>query len=93
MAWAKDNDIVYQGIIYVTDFECRAPERSELPEDMPPLVWAGMPHDHVKAQHFIDAVSSYSEVVVMEDGKVYDFAAAQDKADATGHLGHTRLSS
>ncbi|MGJ7523934.1 VWA-like domain-containing protein [Variovorax sp. LT1P1] len=93
LAWAKDNDIVYQGIIYVTDFECRAPERSELPEDMPPLVWAGMPHDHVKAQHFIDAVSSYSEVVVMEDGKVYDFAAAQDKADATGHLGHTRLSS
>lgn len=91
LAWAKENDISYQGIIYVTDFECGAPLRQDLPEDMPPLVWAGMPHDHAKAEGFIRAVSSYSEVVIIEDEATYDFAAAQEKAIDNAHLGHSRL--
>lgn len=91
LAWAKENDIKYEGIVYVTDFECGAPTREDLPEDMPPLVWAGMPHDYVKAEHFIQAVSTYSEVVVMENDRTYDLVAAQDKAKDTAHLGHDKL--
>lgn len=93
LAWAKENDIVYKGLVYVTDFECGAPAREQLPEDMPPLLWAGMPHDYAKAEHFIQAVSSYSSVIVMDSKEMnINFNEAQEKAEATAHKGHSKLS-
>lgn len=92
LAWAKENDIVYQGVVYVTDFECSAPKREDLPDDMPPLMWIGMPHDYAKAQEFIDQVSTYSIVRVIEDELNIDFREAQEKARDTAHLGHSKLS-
>lgn len=92
LAWAKENDVTYQGLVYITDFECSAPKRQDLPDDMPPLLWIGMPHDYAKAQDFIEKVSPYSSVRVIEDELNIDFRESQEKARNTSHLGHQKLS-
>lgn len=91
LLWAKQNDIKYQGLVYITDFEAPPPRREDLPEDMPPLLWVGMPHDYAKAQAFIEAVSVYSQVIVMEDDINIDFRIAQERALANAGRGHSKL--
>ena len=91
LIWGDDNAIKYQGLIYITDFESAPPRREDLPADMPPILWVGMPHDHAKAEAFIKAVSSYSTVVVMEDGMKINFHEAQEKAAQTAGKGHQKI--
>lgn len=91
MAYCKENEIKPLGIIYLGDFEVRPPEREELPEEMPPLLFGGMPHDVVRAETFIRKVSGYAEVFTIEDDLTIDALAAEEKAEANKGIGHQNL--
>lgn len=90
-AWCKENDVKPLGIIYLGDFEVRPPTREELPEDCPPLLFGGMPHDVVRAETFVRGVEGYAEVFVIEDGLTLDGVAAEEKANASRGVGHSNI--
>lgn len=92
MAWAAAEDKKLLGVIYLGDFEVSPPQREALPEDMPPVFFIGMPHDVVRAASFVESVSTWAEVRIIEDDMTLDAISAEAKAEETRGRGHNNLS-
>lgn len=91
MQYCKENDIKPLGLIYLGDFEVGAPDRRNLPEDLPPVFFLGMPHDVIRADEFIKGVKDWAIVETIKDDITLDFNEAKDKAESHQGIGHQKI--
>ena len=82
MIYCKKNEIKPLGIVYLGDFEVSPPNRANLPEDMPPVFFVGMPLDYAKAEAFIKGVSDWAQVAQIENDMQLDFNSLINKTNS-----------
>jgi hypothetical protein len=84
MAWAEKNEVQYDGIVIVTDFGFSPPDRKNLPEKLPSLMFLGIPNDYAQAEPIVKALEEYAEVAIIDKNMELDMTAAEDKAEVRG---------
>ncbi|HDX8429037.1 TPA: hypothetical protein RQN23_003747, partial [Aeromonas veronii] len=85
MDWSKTNRVKIDGIIYITDMDVPPPQRSQLPELLPPLVFIGVGHnpDFLNSQlkTWVPACRDFAKVTCVDIREEIDFSALADDLD------------
>lgn len=84
MAYAREKNIKYVGVLYITDFGFTAPPVEALPPDLPPLMFLGIPADYKASESVVRALRQYSEVLSIDKQMTFDMDAAEEKAKVRG---------
>lgn len=85
MDHARDEQIRYDAILYITDFGLCAPDASNLPHDLPKLMFLGIPADYKASSSVIKQLEEYAEVVCIDKNMDLDLELAASKANVRGN--------
>lgn len=84
MAYSREKQLKYVGILYITDFGFGAPPVEALPPDLPPLMFLGIPADYKASQGVIRDLRQYAEVACIDKQMTFDMDAAEEKSKVRG---------
>lgn len=85
---ALDMDLIkdkkVSGLVYFTDLYDTPPQRQNLPEELPPILFVTPPG--YKQEAFANAVQAFADVVEIEDGKTVDMDEVRERKQRTNSL-------
>jgi Putative metallopeptidase domain len=82
--YAKEKEVKYQAILYITDFGLIAPSIDSLPPELPATMFLGIPADYKASAGVIKSLSEWSEVVCIDKNMDMNMDAAENKASVRG---------
>lgn len=82
--YSEKKEKKYQSVLYVTDFGFMAPDVENIPPELPPLVFLGIPADYKASADVISRLSKYAEVICIDKNMDLDLINAESKASVRG---------